>query len=349
MAKSKTDKKVPSFLSKLDKTASGMKGVSNSASYPEFFFDTGSCVINKIISDRYDGGYAQGRMAMLAGPSNSGKSFLAGNAIKQALNAGYGALVIDSENALDEVYLSKIGVDIDNPLFNYKGLNSLDDATALISSFFKEYNSAPDDEKIPYLIVIDSVDELKISTKAEKWEKGVIHNDMGQNAKLLKEFQSNIMHSVKHLPIGVICTKQPYDNQDAYTNKRDPHVITSSLRFAYSQILLVTNKLIRDTKTNKFDGINLSVFANKTRFAKPFQQCVIEVPYESGIDWYSGVLEAAEAMGVVSRSGAWYTFGDQKFQKKTFETVRNDVFEALKLQSGVLEYDELTEDESGED
>lgn len=340
----KNEKKVPSFLSKLDQSVDKMDGVSQSASYPEFFFDTGSCIINKVMSDRYNGGYGQGRMAMIAGPANSGKSFLAGNAIRQALNAGYGAFVIDSENALDDVYMGKIGVDVNNPNYSYKGVDTLRDAKKLVSEFFKLYREAPKEEQIPYLIVVDSIDELRTDTQKEKDDKGETHNDMGQQVKQLREFQSNIMHQIKHLPMSAVVTKQPYVNQDNYTNKREPYIITQKLRFAYSQILFVTNKLLKDNTTDKFEGINLEVYGYKTRFAKPFQKCVIEVPYESGIDWYSGVLEASEALGIVTRKGSWYTFGDDKFQRKGFSEYKEAIFDVLKQTEGTLQYEIPEED-----
>ena len=341
----KANKKVPSFMEKVKKTTSKMSNVSESAPYPEFFFDSGSCIINKIISDSYTGGYAQGRMAMLAGLSNSGKSFLVGNAIRQALDAGYGVLAIDSENALDEVYMQKIGVDVENPLYGYYGVNSISDATKVLATFFNEYEKAPESEQIPYLIAIDSLDELMTDSQVEKSNKGETAGDMGQQVKQLKKFQSTIMHRIKSLPIAVICTKQPYINQDSYTNKREPTIITPALRFAYTQILMITNKLLKDNLANEFIGINLEVFGHKTRFAKPFQQCVVEVPYESGMDWYSGVLQAAEAAGIVTRNGAWYSFGDVKFQRKTFDDHKEAIFEELKKQeSKQLVYEIRAED-----
>lgn len=327
---SKKQQKIPSFLEKLDKSAAKMTEVSSSAGYPEFFFDSGSCIINKIMSGRYEGAYGQGRLSMIAGPSNSGKSFLLANAVKKALDAGYGAFLLDSENALDEVYLSNIGVDIDNPLLNYKGVSSISDAKQLISKFFEYYREEPEAQRIPYLIGLDSLDMLRTDIQVEKDTKGQTHNDMGQHIKQLSEFQSNIMHQIKNLPIAFVATKQPYVNQDPHTNKREPYVITEKLRFPHTQILSIKNRLIKDNTTNTFEGIYLEVYGFKTRFTKPYQKCVIEVPYDSGIDWYSGVLEAAEGLGIVKRNGSWYTFGDTKFQRNKFDEVKEELFNELK-------------------
>jgi recombination protein RecA len=348
-----TKNKVPSFLTKVSKVTEKMSSVSTQARYPTFFFDSGSCIINKIISDRYDGGFAEGRMSMIAGLSGTGKSFLLGNAIRQAQKDGYGVFVLDSEYALDEVWLGKIGVDIHSPLFSYNGVDSIADATKVLATFFNEYEKAPASEKIPYLIAIDSLDELQTDSQEEHGKKGKVVGDMGQQVKQLKKFQSTIMHRIKPLPMAVVTTKQPYMNQDGYTNKREPTIITPALRFAYSQIALLSNTLIKDNTTNRFEGINLNVYGHKTRFAKPFQQCSVEVPYETGMDWYSGVLEAAEFQGIVghTKGSAWYTFQDAKFMKKDFNEHREAIYnELIKNQGFILDYDEDAEnvlDEEG--
>ena len=336
---------VPSFLTKHKTSSLKMDDVSDAAEPPEIWFDTGSCIINKIISDKYDGGFAENRMAMIAGPSGSGKSFLVGNAVLQALKAGYGALVIDSEKALDNTYMGAIGVDINSPLYAYYEVTSLTSAKKIVSDFFKLYRQAPQSEQIPYLIVIDSLDMLRTDSQIEKDEKGDIHNDQGQAVLQRGDFQTSIMHAIKHLHMACVVTKQPYVNRDTYTNKRMPYIVTEKLRFPHSQLLFVTNKLLKDKKTNIYEGINLEVYGFKSRFSKPYQKCVIEVPYESGIDWYSGVLEAAEAMGIVSKNGSWYIYGDNKFQGKNFEKYQDEIFKELVAQeSKVLSYELLPED-----
>ena len=75
-----------------------------------------------------------------------------------------------------------------------------------------------------------------------------------------------------------------------------------------------------------------------------FNGRIIEVPYESGMDWYSGILEAAEALGVVTRNGAWYTFGDTKFQRKTLDEHKEAIFNEVKARDEVLEYEIPKED-----
>lgn len=345
----KTSKR-PSFLNDFNKKADTMKNVSSVAPPVKLFFDTGNCIVNKVISGRYRGGYPAGRMTMIAGLSGTGKSFLGGNGLTAALKAGFGCLVIDSENALDEDYLIALGVDLDNPLFDYKSVDSIDQVNELTAAFFKSYNSVPEDEQIPWIIFIDSLDQLDTASQQTKFEKGETANDQGQQAKQLKRMQSNIMHGIKRLPIAVVSTKQVYMNSDMYTKVREPVIITQALRFAYTQILLVTAKLLKDKKTELFSGINLEVYGFKTRLTKPYQKCIIEVPYEEGMDWYSGVLEAAVSLGIVTKNKAWYAFNGKKFQQHNFDKYKDDIFKILEeREAESIQYeipvDELLTDE----
>lgn len=336
-----------SFLNQYKKVTGKMEGVTNESHPPEFFFDTGSAIINKIISGRYKGGgYPEGRMTMIAGPANAGKSFLVGNAIRTTLANGGGVLAIDSENALDSVYLSNLGVDTNDPRFVYNGITSIPDTKTALSEFFKLYKSAPESERIPFLITIDSLDELRSTTQVAKDEKGELHKDMGLRVKEVAEIQSMIMHNIANLRMACIATKQPYQNQDTYTQKQEPWVITQKLKFAYTQILFVTNTMKKGS-TGNYDSINLTVFGRKTRLTKPFQKCVIEVPYETGMDWYSGILEASESLGVVTRNGSWYNFNGNKFQKGNFADHRDAIFEALlEVEGEVLSYEDSEEDDA---
>lgn len=347
MAKKKTDggNGGLSFLNKFNTSVDKIKSVSGNTRYPDFFFDSGSCIINKIMSDRYDGGFAEGRMSMISGPSNSGKSFILGNVIKASQQKNYGVFVIDTEGALDDRYLSKIGVDVDAPNFIIKGISNIPDATKVTSEFFSAYASAPKEEQIPFLIAIDSLDFLMSKSQEEKYEKGEMSVDMGLRIKQLADMQANIMHAIKPFPIAVICTKDPYVNQDERTKLRQPYVITEKLRFAYSQILMITNTMSKDTTTNLYNGINLTAFGTKTRFAKPFQKCVVEVPYDEGMDWYTGILEAAVSLGIVDKNGSWYSFEDSKFQKNKFDDYKHEIYlRVVEHESETLSYEETSDD-----
>jgi len=304
--------KAKSFFDKMKKRDS-ISGVNIYSKPPHIWLSSGNYVVNKTISGSFNRGYAVGRLAMITGPSDAGKSFLAMSAAVQAQKAGYGVFIIDSERAIDDAYMEAVGVDVNNELLFYNSVDSLEAATKLVSEFLQSYRENKEDLP-PFLLLIDSLDELKTKAHIEKKEKGVVHNDQGQHAKQLKQFVSNIMHDIGGLDIFAVCTKQPYTNQDPIMSKVEPYIITPAMRFPFSQILLLTNRRLKDAKTKKIEGIHLNVDAYKTRFCKPRQKVSIEIPYDKGIDPFSGLLAAAESMGIVKKSGAWYKFEDNNIQ-----------------------------------
>lgn len=317
------------FIKEFNKSTSKEEGVSLAAPKPKFFIGLGNFVINKIISGSYRGGIAQGKLAMLAGPSSAGKSFLTGNAIKAAQEDGFGILIIDSENALDELFLEKLGVDVTRDDFLYRGVSKISQAIKILSQFLKHYRASGATHR--FLIVVDSLDMLSTDSAVDAFESGEVKGDQGQHAKQLKNAITPLMHDIKDLPAAILCTKQVYKTQDpmAAKNPVTEWNLTEALKYAFSQIILVTRLMLKDDATKKYEGIRLKVFGLKTRLTKPFQQAVIEVPYDTGMDPYSGILEVAEATGIVTRAGAWYTFKDNKFQSKNFSTYQEQILEEL--------------------
>lgn len=308
-----------------------MDGVASAAESPKFWIDFGNYVINKTMSGRYTHGIPQGRLTKIAGPSGAGKSYMAGNLIKSAQKQGYGILVIDSENALDDPFMEGIGVNTDDPDYLYAGVSVIDDCISIVQAFLADFgvNEKKDENTKPFLIVIDSLDMLLTATENKNYKKGIIKGDQGQQAKQIKRMLTGFVQDVKQHNVAMVCTKQVYQEQDPIAAMSNPWVITPSLRFAFSQIMLVTPLQLKDKTTKQHEGFNLRVFGEKTRFTKPFQKCTIEVPYETGLSPYSGVLEACESYGIVEKNGSWYTLGENKFQSGKAEQYNEEMLELL--------------------
>ena len=335
-------------LQQFKKNREKLSGVTTSSEPPKYWLSSGFYTVNKILSGSYTGAYASGRIAMLTGPSNAGKSLLAISAAVQAQKEGYGVFIVDSENALDDAYMQAVGLDVDDENFFYQGVNSITAAKKVMTDFIQAYR-ADKDSLPPFVMIVDSLDQLYTDAHVAKSEKGEMQNDQGQQAKLLKQFCSGWAHDIKGLDIFGIATKQPYQNQDPIMSKVKPWIITHSMRFPFSQILLVTNVFLKNDKTKIYDGVKITAFADKTRFCKPFQKCVVEVPYDCDLDPYNGVLEAAASVGVVEKNGGWYTFGEHKFQASSasehIEEVFNKLVEMDKSNSVILVVP-LNDDES---
>lgn len=317
------------FIKDFEKQTSKIDGVSTYNRGPKFWVDSGNIIINKIISGKYNGGYAQGRLACLAGHSGSGKSFLAANAMAAAQKNDAGILLIDSENALDAEYLSKLGVDVSAPNFLYRGVKTIADTSKIISSFIKSYRSSEITET--FMILIDSLDMLLTESMIKTYDDGDIGSDQGQQAKQIKRMLATYMHDIKDLNIVMLCTKQPYKEQDPIKARSNPWVLTESSKFPFSQISMLTKLVLKDKKTNELNGITLKVFGEKTRFTRPFQQCKIEVPYNEGMDRMSGLLDAAVALNIVEKNKGWYSYNSEKFQESNFSKLQDKIFKEVLL------------------
>ena len=290
------------FLKEFRKKIEKMANVSTTFQPPKRWYTTGNYAINRILSGSYVRGYPAGRVTAFAGPSAAGKSFLACNAIREAQNDGAFVLVIDSENALDPTFMTKIGVDISADKLQYLQVVTIQDVTSVLSEFltgyekeFGRYNKhAPD-----IVIFLDSLGNLLTDGENEKFDKGIQTGDQGQSAKLKKHLLRTSVSRLARLDIPLVFTDQVYP-QDVMLGD-GPWAITNGVKYSTSQIALITKLNLKDG--TDFIGIRMRVESYKSRFAKSKSKTEVEVPYSSGMNKFSGVIELLEADGIVTKEG----------------------------------------------
>lgn len=330
-----------SFFKDLRKSEAKLEesGIAVKSERPKYWISLGNFTLNKIISGMFRGGIGQGRLAAITGPSSAGKSFIAGNVAREAQKQGLGLLVLDSENALDDGFMQGLGVDTEREDYFYRGISSIPEATKMVSGFIKSYREHKETQ--PFLIILDSIDMLRTASQEANYESGETKGDQGQHAKQVKDMLAPWVHDIKNLNISIVCTKQVFQEQDPMLQKNPQTAwkFTESAKYAFSQILLVTRFMLKDEsgakipgkKDTNYSGIRLKAYGMKTRFTKPFQSATVEVPYETGMDPYDGLLDAAKMLGVVTGSGAWnYLEGtDVKWSgDKGWQEVKEQVLEA---------------------
>jgi recombination protein RecA len=327
------------FLSKQRKEEKKLveQGVAIGAPPPLWWIHTGNYLLNKIISGKYLNGFAQGRIGCLAGPSSAGKSFIVGNLVREAQKMGLGVVVFDSEGAMDNEFMEKIGVDTSREDYLYRGISTIAQAVKYLSGFVKDYRESGETQG--FLIILDSIDMLQTSSQEENYDSGIQKGDQGQHAKQIKAMLASLVHDIKSVNMAMVCCKQVYQNQDpmAAKNPQTAWLMTESTKFAMSQVLLVTKFMLKDESAKKipgksdtqYSGFRLKAYGMKTRFTKPFSSVSVQVPYDTGMDPFDGMLQVAVATGVVEQTGAWYAFGDQKFQSKNFDDHKEAILAAL--------------------
>jgi len=281
---------------------------------PRYWFSTGNYVMNKILGGSYLRGIPQGRILGIVGGSQTGKSFISCNIMREAQQEGAIVVVLDSEHALDDDFVRSIGVDPDSENYIYIDIDTIPQCKRVVSKFTtdykKQYGRAEDAPKI--LIVIDSLGMLMTETEEENYAKGVSKGDQGQRSKQTKAMLREFVQAIKHLNISIVVTDGVYKNQDLL-NGEGLYIVNDAEKFSLSHIALLSKLKLKDKNDSKnILGMRMKVEGYKTRFTQPFQTVTIEVPYETGMDPYNGLLDVAKNLGIITQKGAYYSLPGQE-------------------------------------
>ena len=297
------------FLKTFDKELDKLDVQVGAGDPPRYWYSVGNYAVNRIISGSFFRGIPQGRVTGLVGPSGAGKSFVAANLMASAQREGAYVLMIDSENASDEKFVNDIGVDTSPQNYKYVGVNTIPQVNKVISSFIKGYKNdfGTDDPEAPQvLIVIDSLDMLMTETEEGNFDRGVTKGDQGQRNKQLKQMLRTFVQAVKRLNISIVVTDGVYKNQDVM-NGEGLYIAKEAIRFSLSQIIMLTKLKLKEKGETEVKGIRMKCEGFKTRFTKPYQKVTVVVPYDTGMNAYSGLLEVALELGVIKKKGSYYT------------------------------------------
>ena len=278
---------------------------------PDTWISTGNYTLNKLISNDFYKGVPLGKVTMFAGESGAGKSFIAaGNLVKAAQDMGIYVVLIDSENALDETWLHALGVDTTEDKLLKLNMAMIDDVAKVISDFVKEYRvnySGDSDEDRPQvLFVIDSLGMLLTPTDINQFEKGEMKGDMGRKPRQLKALVTNCVNMFGDLNIGMVCTNHTYASQDMF-DPDDKISGGSGMIYAASIVVAIKKLKLKEdaqgNKTSQVHGIRAACKVAKSRYSKPFESVQIKIPWDTGMDPYSGLVDFFEAQGLLAKTG----------------------------------------------
>ena len=280
-------------------------GLSIGFNDPTDWISTGSYALNYLISGEFDKGIPLGKVTVFAGESGAGKSyFVSGNIVKHAQEKDIFVVLIDSENALDETWLKALGVDTDEKKLLKLSMSMIDDVAKTISTFMKDYREMEDKPKI--LFVIDSLGMLLTPTDVDQFDKGDMKGDMGRKPKALTALVRNCVNMFGSHNVGLVCTNHTYASQDMF----DPDdKISGGQGFIYASSIVVAMKKLKlkeDAEGNKVSdvrGIRAGCKVMKTRYSKPFEGVQVKIPYETGMDPYSGLIDLFEKANLLKKTG----------------------------------------------
>ena len=274
---------------------------------PTDWISTGNYALNYLISGDFNKGIPLGKVTVFAGESGAGKSYIcSGNIIRHAQEQGVFVVLIDSENALDEAWLKALGVDTSEEKLLKLNMAMIDDVAKTVNEFMKEYKEMAEDDRPKVLFVIDSLGMLLTPTDVNQFEAGDLKGDMGRKPKALTALVRNCVNMFGTANVGLVATNHTYASQDMF----DPDdKISGGQGFIYASSIVVAMKKLKlkeDEDGNKVTdvrGIRAACKVMKTRYAKPFESVQVKIPYETGMDPYSGLVDLFEAKGLLQKDG----------------------------------------------
>jgi len=295
---------VSKFRKDLTKSISGMSTGFND---PTDWISTGSYALNYLISGDFHRGVPLGKVTVFAGESGAGKSyFCSGNIVKHAQDQGIFVVLIDSENALDESWLHALDVDTSEDKLLKLNMSMIDDVAKTISTFITDFKAMDEEDRPKVLFVVDSLGMLLTPTDVDQFNKGDMKGDMGRKPKALTSLVRNTVNMIGSLNVGLVCTNHTYASQDMF----DPDdKISGGSGFIYASSIVVAMKKLKlkeDEDGNKISdvmGIRAGCKVMKTRYAKPFEGVQVKIPYETGMNPYSGLVELFEKKGLLTKQG----------------------------------------------
>jgi recombination protein RecA len=242
------------------------------------------------------GGIPRGRITEIYGPESSGKTTLCLHAIANVQKTGGVAAFVDAEHALDIEYARKLGVDVDNLLVSQPdtGEQALEIAEVLVRS------GAVD------VVVVDSVAALVPRAEIEG-EMGDSH--VGLQARLMSQALRKLTGAINRSMTCVIFTNQIREKIGVMFGSPETTTGGRALKF-YASLRMDIRRIGSIKDKDVLVGNKTRVKVVKNKVAPPFKQADFDIMFNVGIDHYGIIVDLGVESEVITKSGAWFSYGD---------------------------------------
>jgi len=244
------------------------------------------------------GGVPRGRITEIFGPESSGKTTLCLHLVANVQRAGGVAAYVDAEHALDIEYARKLGVNVEDLLVSQPdtGEQALEIVEILVRS------GAVD------IVIVDSVAALVPKAEIEG-EMGDSH--VGLQARLMSQALRKLAGAINRSHCAVVFINQLREKIGVMFGNPETTTGGKALKF-YASLRLDIRRIGPVKEREAVIGNRVRVKVVKNKVAPPFRQAEFDVMFDEGISHTSLLVDLASEANIIQKSGAWYSYGDQR-------------------------------------
>ncbi len=244
------------------------------------------------------GGIPKGRIVEVYGPESSGKTTLTLHCVAEEQKKGGVCAFVDAEHALDPLYARKLGVNLDELLISQPdtGEQGLEIVDTLVRSGAVS------------MVVVDSVAAL---TPKSELEGDMGDSSVGVHARLMSQAMRKLTGSISRSKCTVIFINQIRMKIGVMFGSPETTTGGNALKF-YSSVRLDIRRIGAIKDRDEVVGNTTRVKVVKNKVAPPFKQVEFDIMYGEGISKTGELLDLGVKAGVVEKSGAWFSYGDER-------------------------------------
>jgi RecA/RadA recombinase len=273
--------------------------------------DTGSYILNAVLSGNIYGGVPNNKITAFAGESATGKTFFVLGILKAFLdqNKEGGVIYFDTEAAVTKKMMTDRGIDVKRVAIVEP--QSIEEFRTQAVRMLDQYNEG--EEKPPMIMVLDSLGMLSSEKELEDTASGKNARDMTK-AQLLRGTFRVLSLKLAKANVPLLVTNHVYDVVGAYVPTKEISG-GSGLKYAASSICMLSKK--KDKDGTEVVGNIIKVTMHKSRFTKENKRVEVKLSYDSGLDRYYGLLDLAEKYDIIKKVSTRYELpsGEKVFAK----------------------------------
>jgi RecA/RadA recombinase len=290
------------------------------------WIDTGSYALNAIISGSLYKGIPGGRITGFAGPSMAGKTLIINKCLANAQKKGYIPVIWDSEVAVNKK--SAQGAGMDTTRVKYYPVETIEDCRNQMCVFLDNVIKA-DNPDYKFIIAIDSLGNLASAKEIKDATTGKEAADVGQRAKAIKSMMRTLTYKAAKARVPVLFSNHIYEGMEMFPTLVKSQSGGKGPVYLASVLVQLSTRNEKNSEnpdeasvalSHNISGVTLGALTVKNRFVPAYLKTELYLNFKTGLDKHTGLVEIAEAMGVLEKPGRTYIFnGESVGYRKDFE------------------------------